>query len=132
MAEPPEVAVLSQGKGLEVCGVGIQARLAPPTARVVNPFAHPRTLVSDFTTAELLLKAFVKRLQKPFFLALSPSIVVHPQGDPEGGYTQIEARALHELALGAGATEVVVWQGPALSDQELLARHFPAEGKILS
>ena len=57
---------------------------------------------------------------------------LHPQGDPAGGFTQVEIRAFHEMALGAGASEAVVWQGRSLTDQELLARDFPSGGQRLS
>ncbi len=71
-------------------------------------------------------------MQGRSLLAIAPRIVLHPQGSPAGGFTQIEVRALHEMALGAGASRVVVWQGRALTDQELLAREFPANGQVLS
>src|SRR6185503_16609774 len=103
-----------------------------PSIRVSNPFAHPRTVVGDFTLGERVLKAFLRRLQSGAFLALSPRIVLHPSGNPAGGYTQVEARALHEMASGAGASNVVVWQGRALSDQEILSGQFPPEGKVLT
>ena len=48
-------------------------------------------------------------------------IVLHPRVAPEGGFTQIELRALHELGMGAGAYRVIVWQGRDLADEELLA-----------
>ena len=65
-------------------------------------------------------------------LAVSPRVVMHPLGDPAGGFTQVEIRAFHEMALGAGASDVRVWQGRALTDQELLSRTFPADGQVLS
>ena len=64
--------------------------------------------------------------------SVSPRVVLHPLGDPEGGFTRIEVRALHEMALGAGAAEVRLWQGRALSDEELLSGTFPADGNLLA
>lgn len=52
--------------------------------------------------------------------------------DPAGGFTQIELRAFHEMALGAGAIQVKLWQGRALNDQELISGQFPDSGKVLS
>ena len=63
---------------------------------------------------------------------MAPDIVMHPLGDPEGGFTQIEIRALRETALGAGAKKVTMWHGRALTDQELMSGTFPSDGKIFS
>jgi rod shape-determining protein MreB len=51
---------------------------------------------------------------------LTPRVVIHPLGNPAGGFTQIERRAFREMALGAGASIVHVWTGRPLTDQELL------------
>jgi rod shape-determining protein MreB len=88
--------------------------------------------VSDFTAGEQLLKIFLRRVQGSSIFAISPKVVMHPQREPDGGFTQIEIRALHEMAMGAGASRVVVWQGRGLSDQELLSGQFPSGGQVLS
>ena len=134
LSEPPEVAIEQVPKP-RLVAVGAAARAAGTGSSVIevhNPFAHPRSLVSDFTVAEQLLKAFVRRLQGHGWLTLAPRVVMHPQGDPAGGYTQVEIRALHELAMGAGASQAVVWQGRGLTDEELLSRRFPSDGQLLS
>lgn len=126
IAEVPEVA-LSLGSKRRLLAVGLNARVvaAEQAAELVNPFAHPRTLVSDFSTADMLLKHQVRKLQSKSFFAPSPRIVIHPMGSPEGGFTQVERRAFRELAMGAGATRVNVWSGRALSDQEVLSGQVP-------
>lgn len=126
IAEVPEVA-LSLGSKRRLLAVGLNARVvaAEQAAELVNPFAHPRTLVSDFSTADLLLKHQVRKLQGKSFFAPLPRIVIHPMGSPDGGFTQVERRAFRELAMGAGATRVNVWSGRALSDQEVLAGQAP-------
>jgi len=133
ISEVPEVAI-SDGPKPRIVGVGTEARLhkSAPSVKIINPFAHPRSLVSDFTVAEQLLKAFLRRLQGRSIFALSPKVVMHPLGDPAGGYTQVEIRAFQEMAMGAGASRVVVWQGRGLSDQELLSGQFPSGGQVLS
>lgn len=132
IAEVPEIAV-SRGPQRKIVDVGAEAALhkSSKTAEVINPFAHPRTMVSDFTIGQRVLKAFMRKLNKRRRFFLSPRVVLHPQGEPEGGYTQIEIRALHEMALGAGASDVVIWQGPALTDEQVLKRRFPSTGQIL-
>jgi len=84
------------------------------------PFSHKRSLVGDFTAAEKLLKALVKEVQQG--LVLSVSIVIHPMERIEGGLSQIEERALRELAIGAGASRVAVWVGDALTDEEVAGK----------
>lgn len=132
VSEPPQLAI-AQGDRPSVVAVGAEAAAhAGGAVRLVNPFAHPRTLVSDFTAGEQLLKALLRRMQPKWMLAVSPRVVVHPLGEPAGGFTQIEVRALHEMALGAGASEVRLWQGRPLTDQELLGGTFPAQGQLLA
>jgi rod shape-determining protein MreB len=133
VSEPPEVAIVRDPKP-RILGVGTAARSTQTdsSVEIVNPFAHPRSLVSDFTVGEQLLKAFLRRLNGHSLLTLSPTVVMHPLGNPAGGFTQVEIRALHELALGAGAAQVKVWQGRALTDEELLSGEFPAGGQVLS
>ncbi|HEY5283131.1 MAG TPA: rod shape-determining protein MreB [Polyangia bacterium] len=114
--------------------VGNEARGAALSGQVtvVNPFAHPRSVLSDFTLADQVLKAFLRRLPPSSFFRLSPTFVIHPIGEFEGGLTQIELHAMRELGLGAGATEVILWQGPALTDEQLLNQAYPTNGKVLS
>lgn len=132
VSDVPEVAFTRKPK-LSIVGYGIEARLhkSEPTVEVINPFAHPRSIVSDFSAGEQLLKAFLRRLQGSSIFAVSPKVVMHPLGDPDGGLTQIEVRALREMAMGAGASGVVIWQGRKLTDQELLAGQFPDAGQVL-
>lgn len=133
ISEVPEIAIEQYPKP-GIVGVGNDARShkSAQSVKIINPFAHPRSLVSDFTAGEQLLKAFLRRLQGNSIFAVSPKVVMHPQGEPDGGFTQIEIRALHEMAMGAGASRVVVWQGRGLSDQELLSGQFPSGGQVLS
>jgi rod shape-determining protein MreB len=132
VSEVPEIAIASAPKP-RIVGIGTEARSQQSASvQVINPFAHPRTLMSDFTAGEQLLKAFLRRLQGASLFAVAPRVVLHLQGDPAGGFTQVEIRAFREMALGAGACEVVVWQGRDLTDEELLSRKFPAGGQVLS
>jgi|SRR5690606_25684041 len=122
ISEVPEIAVSSTA--------GPKARSAafsqPPN--VVNPFAHPRSMVSDFAAAEQVLKQQLRRVLGSSLLSIAPRVVIHPLGDPAGGFTQIELRAFREMALGAGASEVRVWTGRSLTDQEVLSKQLPTTG----
>lgn len=129
LSEVPELA-FGLPPDRKLIAVGALARLAAASQRaeIVNPFAHPRSLISDFTVAEQLLRHQLKALHRRSWLAASPHIVVHPLGEPAGGFTQVELRALRELASAAGASKVNVWTGRALTDEELLTRRAPAGG----
>lgn len=125
-AEVPQIAIGRQAGKATVLAVGNQARAAAMSqaAEVLNPFGHPRTLVGDFTAGEQLLKAFLKEFMGTRFLPVAPRVLMHPLGNPEGGFTQIERRALREMALGAGASQVYLWVGREFSDAEILAPQF--------
>nr|WP_315466552.1 rod shape-determining protein [uncultured Undibacterium sp.] len=128
-AEIPEVGIAHDPK-TRIVGVGAAARsaVAGLNGEVVNPFAHPRSLVSDFTVAEQLLKTVVRQVLGGTLFRPAPKIVIHPLGDPAGGFTQIERRAIREMAFGAGASKVVVWVGRTLSDEEILNEKYSQEG----
>ncbi|HEY1131104.1 MAG TPA: rod shape-determining protein [Roseateles sp.] len=129
ISEVPELAISSPPRP-KILAVGPQARAAAAShaADVVNPFAHPRSLVSDFTVAEQLLKHQMRRVLGRSLLTFAPYVVLHPLGAPAGGFTQVERRAFREMALGAGASQVRVWTGRPLTEEELLSRQPPASG----
>lgn len=132
-SDVPLVAIDRSGGKPRVAAVGAEAASAKgPGVEVLNPFAHPRTLVSDFTVSERLVAELLRRVRPASIIAPAPKIVMHPLGTPEGGYTQIEIRALQEMALGAGASQAVVREGRPLTDQELLAGDFGAGGRVLT
>ena len=102
-----------------------------PDVRVVNPFAHPRTPLSDFTAAETLIKSFIRKLLKEKLSFFAPTMVLHLAVELEGGITQIESRALKELGASAGAKWCCGWIGPDLSDEQVMAWRFPDNGKVI-
>jgi rod shape-determining protein MreB len=130
IAEIPEVAISAPPKH-RIVALGSEARAASTSqpAQVINPFAHPRSLVSDFTSAQQLIKHQLKRILGNSLLSFAPCVVMHPLGSPAGGFTQVERRAFREMALGAGASEVFVWIGRPLTDQEVLSRQPPPSGE---
>ncbi len=132
ISEPPDIAIY-RGPKPKVLGAGDEAALykSSKSAQVLNPFSHPRSLMSDFTAGEQVLKAFVQKLHKKSFLSAAPRMVFHLQGDPAGGFTQVEIRAFREMALGAGACEVTLWQGQDLTDEQVLSRNYPSTGQVL-
>lgn len=123
------MAILQQGRTRTIVAVGEVARAAASEtgAKLVAPFGHPRSLVSDFHSAEHLLKYVHKSVtEKSYFL---PAIVViHPLPDAFGGYTQVEGRAFAELGVSVGGSRVHVWTGRVLTDDEVLNERFPSSG----
>ena len=132
VCEPAEIAMTTQAKPV-IRAIGSAARLAVAELGVtlIKPFAHPRSLVSDFIAGEQLLKEVIRRLYGKSIFAFAPMIILHLMGDPEGGFTPVEIRAFREMALASGATQVTLWQGRSLTDDEIRSRQFPAGGKIL-
>lgn len=84
-------------------------------------FSHPRMLVGNFTLAQQCLKDAVHDARGGGF-ALTTSVLIHPCENIEGGLSQVEERLFHELAVGAGASQVRVWLGAPLNDAEVIER----------
>lgn len=134
LAETPDVAITHRAGRSSIVGFGAEAHLLKANGQadvVINPFAHPRSMVSDFTVAQQLLKHLVRKSLGTTFLQSAPHVVMHPLGDPEGGFTQVEIRAFCELALGAGAAKVNIWTGRPLTDAEAKTRTFPHGAGVL-
>ena len=85
-----------------------------------QPFTTKRLLVGEFIEAEKLLTKALKQASKDKWYYPSPVVVIQPMEMAEGGLSGIELRAICELALGAGARKVVVWEGKTLTDNEVI------------
>lgn len=104
-------------------GSGAYAKHSEVT-RWVNPFAHPRTILANFNEAEKLLQHGLHTMM-PGFLTASPALaIMHPLEKLEGGLTGIEAKALRELALGAGFRDVKVYTGEELLVQGMTLKNL--------
>lgn len=86
----------------------------------LRPFATPRLAVGHFEHAEATLQAGVRAITGRRWLVFAPVLVMHQQYLAEGGLSQVEERVLRELAMGVGARQVFIWQGPPLSQEQLL------------
>jgi rod shape-determining protein MreB len=132
ISEPPE-SPSPAGPKEKILGVGDDAALhkSSKSAQVINPFAHPRSMMSDFTAGQQVSKPLCASCVRAGCLRRRPAWYFTSQGDPAGGFTQVEIRAFHEMALGAGASEVTFWQGQDLTDEQVLSRHYPPTGRVL-
>ena len=95
---------LSPGPKNRVLAIGAAARIAvaqTPGAQLVQPFAHPRCLVSDYLLAEVFLKTAIRSLWPNRWLFAAPRVVIHPRPSAEqsvGGLTFAENETLRALA----------------------------------
>lgn len=131
-AARPVGAVLT-GPIRRVVRVGDEALTASADRplQLINPFKHPRLLIAELGLGQQVLRGFLKKLYPARLVPRLPVLVLHPRVDPEGGFTDIEIRALHELGRGAGAARVLVWQGRELLQRELLSLRLISGGKVL-
>ena len=80
---------------------------------------HPRSLVGNFNELEEdLKKAFLEVFPNSW---VRSQVLVCMKGQDEGGYTQIEKRALREATYGAGAREVFISELPVTKEQAIRA-----------
>lgn len=119
--EKPHVAIRTVGGKQIVDAVGNNAVVAgvEDGVEVVNPFSHPRQLLSDFQVGTKLLQYAIQTVLGGKLFSPSPLIIMHPMEKDEGGYSEIEVRAFRELALSAGGREVIFYHGPELSLEEI-------------
>lgn len=66
------------------------------------------------------------------WVAPAPRLVLHPLGEPAGGFTQVAQRACTEMGRAAGARQITRWQGPPLTDAQRISGRYPVTGKLLS
>lgn len=112
------IVITTNSKGEDIIGcAGNKAKsfFCENSLKIIKPFSHPRTLISDFIFAEKLLQYAVKEVLSGKFLTTSPIIVIHPMEKLEGGLTSVENRAFQELALGAGARDVIVYESDEIN-----------------
>ena len=113
--DEPVIAVERTGDKLSVKAIGKTSRdHIGPGVELINPFKHQRSMISSFTCAEKILRYAFKSASPGLFQA-SPRVIMHQLEKNEGGLTEIEERVLKELASGAGAREVIVYQGDRIT-----------------
>jgi rod shape-determining protein MreB len=109
--EEPYIAIENTKKGEIIKAIGKDAKsLSASNIRVVNPFKHSRSFVADFMCAEKILQHGIYTIHNSK-IRPSPRVIVHQLEKTDGGLTDIEERVLRELAVGAGAREVVIYLG---------------------
>ena len=111
--EPSVVAIRTEGgpnarKTIQAVGQTAKEMLgkAPGAITVIRPMKDG--VIADFTVTEQMLKAFIRLVHESRLLSPSPRIIICVPS----GSTQVERRAIHESALGAGASKVFLIEEP--------------------
>jgi rod shape-determining protein MreB and related proteins len=130
----PLIALANPGKAVLQVGKAAGIYQNRADALVTNGFDAKRSIVGDFEAAEKTLQQFLKRIEprRAWWQILSsvPIMVIHPLENIESGLTKVEARALEDLCWRARAADAYVWTGRILTDEEVRALRFPAEGLL--
>lgn len=81
----------------------------------LQPFAHPRTPVTNSHAAEMILKRALKECGLSQF---APTMIVRPQPRFLVDITDAELSTLREIALKVGAARVAMYLKPAFSEHD--------------
>src|SRR5918911_5075058 len=108
LREPSVVAI--EAGTTNVLAVGWEAKrmLGRTPGNIVTIRPMKDGVIADFTMAEEMLQAFIRKVHKARFLRPSPRVLICvPYGS-----TQVERRAIKESAEGAGARDVFLIEEP--------------------
>ena len=92
--------------------------LHAPGVIIVRPFQHDRLVVDDFEVAEALLRYVFSKISPR--IQRRPDVIMHPLHKFPSSLTDIEKRALHDLAASAGAAGTAVHEGPELTREQAM------------
>lgn len=81
----------------------------------LQPFAHPRTPVTNSHAAEMILKSALKQCGLSQF---APTIILRPQPRFLVDITDAELSTLREIALKVGAARVAMYLKPEFSERD--------------
>lgn len=115
--EAPLVAVETINGKQIARKIGTQAsHVSAPNITVINPFSHPRSMISNFSLAQHVIKYAIEKVHETK-VQPAPRVIMHQLEKNVGGFTEIEERVLNELAYGAGAREVLIYSGTQINPQ---------------
>ncbi|RXJ71966.1 hypothetical protein CS022_18365 [Veronia nyctiphanis] len=124
--EKPLLALRHQPKGGRIIAqIGNEAAaFSGDDIELLNPFSHPRTLISDMYSADLVIRHGFSKLRSFRYFVSPYVVVVHPMEKREGGVTKVEKAALETLFKESGAREVLVYEGEALDPENIDYSHL--------
>src|SRR6202142_3045189 len=111
--EPSVVAIRQEGgpsgkKTIQAVGKEAKQMLGKTPGNIVAIRPMKDGVIADFTVTEQMLKLFIKKVHVARLLSPSPRIIICVPC----GSTQVERRAIRESAIGAGASQVFLIEGP--------------------
>ena len=111
------MTVVKKGKNLKITAVGKAVQELPEKDKSVAyaPFSPFSLEPENFELAEKFLIALLKKGLSSSAL-IRPKVIIHPD---KSYLSEIGEEAYRELALSAGAREVIVYVGKALENDEL-------------
>ncbi|NDY72834.1 hypothetical protein DO021_15135 [Desulfobacter hydrogenophilus] len=127
--DKPLLAIKQNQKGENIVyAIGSEVEQLPndTTISIHNGFSHPRVCINDFEIAQTTLMHFIRKAVNKK-LMIRPIIIMHPKKDLQGGLSQIEGKAIKELATVVGAQKCYVWVGRELKDVEMISLNFPPQ-----
>ena len=92
---------------------------------IINPYDHPSIIIPDFNLAGRVLRFFLTKILHNKILHQRLIMIMHVIEELEGGLTQIEIRALQELAIEVGGQAIHIWNGRELMDDEIKENKYP-------
>ncbi len=117
--DEPILAIRKKGTKEIVTAVGKEVQELKPedtTSVVYAPFKPFEMELSNFKHAEKVIAYLMKKGATFKGSIISPRVIIHPN---KSYVSEIEEDAYRELALSAGAREVVVYVGDELSAHEI-------------
>ncbi|SKA52434.1 rod shape-determining protein [Enterovibrio nigricans] len=120
--EKPHIAwMISARKQKKIIAFGNKAEKFRHVDEVTisNPFSHPRSLVSDYKAFQPLLRYAISQVVKMGILKPRIQVILHPMEKVEGGVTELEKKALCDMAYNAGVKSAFVYWGEALEETHL-------------
>ncbi|MDD1779822.1 rod shape-determining protein [Enterovibrio sp. ZSDZ35] len=90
---------------------------------ISNPFSHPRSIISDYKAIQPLLRHAIAQVVKTGVLMPRIQVILHPMEKVEGGITEVEKKALCEMAYHAGVKSAFVYWGETLEEAQLTRAH---------
>src|SRR5207247_1341638 len=111
--EPSVVAIRQEAgpngkKTIQAVGREAKQMLGKTPGNIIAIRPMKDGVIADFTVTEQMLKQFIKKVHDNKLFSPSPRIIICVPC----GSTQVERRAIRETAIGAGAGQVYLIEGP--------------------
>ncbi|MGH1410321.1 MAG: hypothetical protein ACRAUW_12480 [Aeromonas sp.] len=110
---------MKKGHRAKVLAFGNAAVGNTNTGTAINPFSHPRSLISDPYVAGKLLKLVVKQLCGSRLFSPVAAIIIQPMEKMEGELTATESKGLRDIALEVGCENCFIYTRKTVLDPSI-------------